>query len=113
MHKNLALSLGVAFVLFSGGCATSSRYVTAEHWHDDNSFFVGYTEYTSTNYMVTRTGSSSAHVMMCRVQEDNKADCRPQVAVDRLLNPDEKIPDPPPSAAESTSEAAPTGEPQS
>ena len=99
MNKHLSYGM-VAFAVAFGliGCGTTARYVTAEHWHDDNSFFIAYTEYNKTNYIVTSSGSSTAHVMLCRAGADNSATCRPQVAVDRLLNPDEEIPDPPPSA---------------
>ncbi len=112
MQKRIAFSFLFAGVLASGGCAQTSRYVTAEHWHDDNNVFIAYSEYTKTNFVVASTGRSTAHVMLCRVQADNKADCRPQTAVDRLLNPDEKIADPAP-AAEAAPAESPSGEPQS
>lgn len=90
------------------GCAQTARYVTAEHWHDDNSFFIAYTEYTKTNYVVTSSGSSTAHVILCRAGADNTATCSAQVAVDRLLNPGQDIPDaPPPAAAPAAAPAAP------
>ena len=100
MNKTIRLGVaicGVAFGLL--GCGQTSRYVTAEHWHDDNSFFIAFTEYDKTNYVVTSSGSSTAHVILCRAGADNSASCRPQVAVDRLLNPDEEIADPPPAPA--------------
>jgi hypothetical protein len=107
--------------LGSVGCGSTARYVTAEHWHDDNSFFIAYSEYNKTNYVVTSGGSSTAHVMLCRAGADNTASCRPQVAVDRLLNPDEEIADPPPAPPASTApepapapeEAEPAAEPTS
>ena len=100
MNKHLVLCvtlIGAATSLI--GCAQTARYVTAEHWHDDNSFFIAYTEYTKTNYVVTSSGSSTAHVILCRAAADNTATCRAQVAVDRLLNPGEDLPDAPPPAA--------------
>lgn len=105
MTKITTATLGL-LALVAGGCAQTSRYVTAEHWHDEGTFFVAYTAYEETNYIVTRSGASSAHVMMCRVSDDNSATCRPQVAIDRLLNPDEEIEAPPPL------EAAPEPEPE-
>lgn len=100
MNKILRLGVATGAVALSLiGCGQTSRYVTAEHWHDDNSFFIAFTEYNKTNYVVTSSGSSTAHVILCRAGADNAASCRPQVAVDRLLNPDEEIPDPPPAPA--------------
>ena len=117
MNKHLHLIVvgcGVALGLI--GCGSTARYVTAEHWHDDNSFFLAYTEYNKTSYVVASGGSSTAHVILCRAGADNAASCRPQVAVDRLLNPDEKYPDPPPAPAAEPApepEAEPAAEPTS
>jgi hypothetical protein len=123
MNKHFTLCVALlGATLGMIGCAQTSRYVTAEHWHDDNSFFIAYTEYTKTNFVVTSSGSSTAHVIMCRAGADNTATCRPQVAVDRLLNPGEDIPDAPPAPAaapaaapapEAAPAAAPAAEPQS
>ena len=92
-------------IAFSGmfllaGCSTTSRYVTAELWHDDDTVMVAYTEYTHTNYIVASSGKSSAHVIVCQAADDNSLDCQNQVAIDRLLNPDEEYPDAPPPPAE-------------
>ena len=107
MNKHLAMCvalIGAATSLI--GCAQTARYVTAEHWHDDNSFFIAYTEYTKTNYVVTSSGSSTAHVILCRAGADNTATCHAQVAVDRLLNPGEDTPDAPPAPAAAPAPAA-------
>jgi len=102
MKKTIALCLAFTGLMIAGGCATPVRYVTAQHWHDDDTFFVAYSSYDRTNFVFfSGASSSTARVLMCKVDGSNAADCRPQVAVDRLLNPDEDYPDaPPPPAVE-------------
>jgi len=90
-------ALKLAALLALTGCTTTARYVTAEHWTKGDTFYVGFTEYKETNLIITSTGKSSAHVMLCNASDGNDVTCRPQVAVDRLLNPDLKFDDPPPA----------------
>ncbi len=93
----IAPALGLlALTAMMAGCSTTARYVTSEHWSSGDKFYVGFTEYKETNLVVIRTGTSSAHLMLCNAQDDNHVQCKPQLAVDRLLNPDQKYPDPPP-----------------
>lgn len=111
-HRMVALWI-VAAGLVAGGCSTTSRYVTTEHWHDSDTFFVAYTEYAHTDLLVTSTGESSAHVRLCRAGPNNQVQCQDQVAVDRLLNPDEEYPEPPPPPPPAPAEPAeaPAAEP--
>ena len=98
-----------ALGLLAGGCSTTARYVTAEHWSKGDTFYVGFTEYKETNLVITKIGESSAHVMLCNAADTNSVQCRPQLAVDRLLNPGEKYPDAPtaPVAPPAAAEEAP------
>jgi hypothetical protein len=104
-HQAIRTTLGLSALLALAGCSTTARYVTAEHWSKGDTFYVGFTEYKETNLVVTRIGNSTAHVMLCSAGESNSVQCKPQVAVDRLLNPDEQYPEPaPPPAATPPSE---------
>ncbi len=106
-------ALGAA-ALFSmlGGCSTTARYVTTEHWSASDKFYVGFTEYKETNLIVFRTGDSSAHLILCNASDDNNVQCRPQVEVDRLLNPDKKYADPPPPPPPAAPAAPAESEPE-
>lgn len=108
-----AASIAAAVSMMSG-CTTTARYVTTEHWATGDQFYVGFTEYKETNLIVLRTGESSAHVMLCNASDTNNVQCRPQVAVDRLLNPGKKYEEPPKPApaqvAPSESESESGGE---
>lgn len=101
LNKAIRTALAIsALSVLATGCSTTARYVTAEHWSKGDTFYVGFTEYKETNLVVTRYGNSSAHLMVCNAADSNNVTCRPQLAVDRLLNPGEKYPDePPPPAA--------------
>jgi hypothetical protein len=95
-HTMFKPVLRFSALLLLAGCSTTARYVTTEHWSSGDTFYVGFTEYKETNLVVTKTGESSAHVLLCSAGGDNTAQCRPQVAVDRLLNPHKKYDEPPP-----------------
>lgn len=59
------------------GCAPQIRYVTLSYAHNPtNTVYVAYTERPIVE----------AHMMACTVGADNTPVCRPQPALDRLLN---------------------------
>lgn len=109
----LIQTLTVLLLTASGfGCATTVRYVTTQHWHGDDSFFVAYSEHDEIDYFVTRGATGAvAHVLKCDVSADNSVHCREQIAIDRLLNPDRDYPPeaapPPPPAPPPPSPAPP------
>jgi hypothetical protein len=110
-HKAIETALRLTAFTLLAGCSTTARYVTTEHWAQGDAFYVGFTEYKETNLVVTRIGNSTAHVILCNAGENNSVQCKPQLEVDRLLNPDEKYPDPAPAPAapntDAPAEAAP------
>jgi len=110
-HTAIRTALQLSTLAVLAGCSTTARYVTSEHWSRGDTFYVGFTEYKETNLLVTRIGTSTAHVMLCSAAENNSVQCKPQLEVDRLLNPDEKYPDSP-KAPESAPVAAPVETPQ-
>jgi hypothetical protein len=79
-------ALSLATVL---GCSETYRYVTAEHWHDRDTLVIAYTEYVRQHYVITSTGQSSTHVLLCRVAPDNSLQCRPQPEIDRAIHCDQ------------------------
>ncbi|MBI2374040.1 MAG: hypothetical protein HYV07_08580 [Deltaproteobacteria bacterium] len=85
--KRLILGFGL-LLLGATGCKTTSRFVTAQHWHDAETVFIGYTERTQSQFLgLSLSDESSAHVLRCRVQADNSAQCGPQPSVDGVLAP--------------------------
>ena len=90
MRVELTLALVTLCQLLLLGCSTTYRYVTAEHWHDPDTFVVAYSEFTRHSYVVASSGESSAHVLLCRVAADNSVECREQPLIDRWLNSAER-----------------------
>jgi hypothetical protein len=75
-RPSLLLALGALCAAMSG-CIPQVRYVTNTFAHGpSNTIFVAYTERPNTE----------AHVIACTLQPDNTPGCRPQPALDRLLN---------------------------
>lgn len=106
-HRKMETAFIVMALGSFAGCSTTARYVTAEHWSKGDTFYVGFTEYKETNLVVTKIGKSSAHVMLCNAADTNNVQCKPQLAVDRLLNPGQKYPDAPAAPAQPTAPEAP------
>lgn len=70
------LALG-ALATAANACAPQVRYITNTYAHNPSStVFIAYTE----------RPSIEAHMLACTVQQDNTPACRPQPALDRLLN---------------------------
>jgi hypothetical protein len=75
LTKSVAL---VAFALLANACmGPQVRYLTAMHAHAPSStYYIAYAE----------RPAIEAHVLACTVQQDNTPVCRPQPAIDQLLN---------------------------
>lgn len=77
MRKLSALISLLALAGAANACAPQVRYVTNTYAHSPSStVYVAYTERPIVE----------AHVIACTVQQDNTPACRPQPALDQLLN---------------------------
>jgi hypothetical protein len=77
MRKLTALLALSALATAASACAPQIRYVTSTYAHTpSNTVFIAYTERPAVE----------AHMIACTVQADNTPACRPQPALDRLLN---------------------------
>lgn len=74
--RKIALAAGAVLLAAATGCGPQTRYVTATYWHSDSAGFVAYTQRPQVE----------AHVLLCTINADNTPMCRPQPAVDQLLN---------------------------
>ncbi len=74
--RKLVLAFGAVLLAAATGCGPQTRFVTASYWHTDSSGFLAYTQRPQVE----------AHVLLCTVGPDNTPACRPQPAVDALLN---------------------------
>lgn len=74
--RKVVLAFSAVLLAAATGCGPQIRYVTATHWHTDAAGFVAYTQRPQVE----------AHVLLCSVNADNTPSCRPQPAVDALLN---------------------------
>jgi hypothetical protein len=78
MKKLTALLALSALASTTSACVVrQAQYVTLTYAHSaSNTVFIAYTEYPA----------NQSHMIACTVQADNTPACRPQPALDRLLN---------------------------
>ena len=86
LHIRPALILAALGLPCMSGCTEHYRYLSAAHWHDRDTLVVAYTEYVRHHYVVTGTGRSSTHVLICKVLPDNSLVCHEQPELDGVLN---------------------------
>ena len=80
MNRKIIASFLIVLAAALSGCATvKARIVTAEHWHNNNTFYVAYSETDGT--------SVTANLRKCNISDDNQVACEEQQEVNTLLNP--------------------------
>ena len=87
------LILGLLFLLASStiGCASEAyaRNVNNTHWHDDDTIVFVYTRDASAGGLNAFFNLSplTTHVLICKIDEENAAQCREQRQLANILNP--------------------------
>lgn len=87
----MGAALAMMLLVSSIGCASEgiARNINHTHWHDDETIVFVYERNPAAGGLnaMFNPAPITAHVMVCKVREDNSIRCKDQPSLNNMLNP--------------------------